>query len=382
MIMARYGEIALKGRNRGQFEKLLVKNIERALAGLGSPRLRRTYGRIFIEGVPVEPALSRLARVFGLVSVSPVRVVPLDLEAIKEQAVALCTGRPGGSFKVATRRPHKAFPYTSPEINRLVGAHVLAHTSGWSVDMEAPDLTIQVEVRPEAAYVFSESVAGPGGLPVGMTGRGVLLISGGIDSPVAGWMALKRGLELVALHFHSFPYTGERVREKVIDLCRVLAAFGGPMELQVCYFTDIQRAIVENCRPELTVLLMRRMMMRLAEAVASRTGALALVTGESLGQVASQTLESITVTNAVPSLPVLRPVIAFDKVEIIERARTIGTYDISIRPYEDCCTLFVPKHPVLTPRLEQLEAAEGALDIPALLEGALERTERLEITPP
>lgn len=377
MIMARYGEIALKGRNRYRFEDLLVDNVRRALHGLGPATIQKTYGRVFISDVDTVPATQRLARVFGLVSLSPVWVLPRDMDAIKARAVAMTSGHAPGTFKVQARRSYKEFPYDSPAINRAVGAHVLEHAPGWSVDVHRPDLVINVEVRQEGVFLFSESVPGPGGLPVGMTGRAVLLLSGGIDSPVAGWMALKRGLELAAVHFHSFPYTGERSREKVVDLGRVLAGYAGSINLYINHFTDIQKAIVESCPHHLTVILMRRMMMRLADRIAEREGALALVTGESLGQVASQTLESIVVTNAVAGRPVLRPLISFDKVEIVDRAQAIGTYHISIRPYEDCCTLFVPRHPVTAPRQEQVAAAEQALDMETLIAGSLERTERV-----
>lgn len=378
--MARYGEIALKGRNRHRFEELLVNNVRRALHGLGPAIVTRTYGRIFVQGVDAAAAISRLTRVFGLVSVSPVWVVPRDMDAIKAQACEMLNERRPGTFKIQARRAEKSFPLDSPAINRQLGAHVLEKLPGWSVDVHHPDLVISVEIRPEGAFIFSSSVPGPGGLPVGMTGRGVLLLSGGIDSPVAGWMALKRGMELTAVHFDSSPYTGPRSREKVEDLARLLAGYSGSVSLYVSHFTQIQQAIVSSCPPALTVILMRRMMMRLADRIAEGEGAAALVTGENLGQVASQTLESLVVIGAAAVRPVLRPLIFFDKMEIVERAQDIGTYPISIRPYEDCCTLFVPSHPATAPRERQVVAAEAGLDMEDLIAGSLARTDRMVLT--
>jgi len=378
--MARYGEIALKGRNRHRFEQLLVNNVRRALHDLGRVSVTRTYGRIFIENVDTAAAIPRLTRVFGLVSVSPVWVMPQDMDAIRAQTLAMLAQRRPGTFKIQARRADKSFPHDSPAINRQLGAYVLDELPGWSVDVHHPDLVIYVEIRPEGAFIFSTSVPGPGGLPVGMTGRGILLLSGGIDSPVAGWMALKRGMELTALHFESPPYTGPRSREKVVDLVRLLAEYAGPVTLYINHFTRIQQAIVSSCPPSLTVILMRRMMMRLADCIAEDEGASALVTGENLGQVASQTLESLAVIGTAAVRPVLRPLIFFDKMEIVERAQSIGTYPISVRPYEDCCTLFVPSHPATSPRERQVVAAEAGLDIEALLAASLAQTERLVLT--
>lgn len=437
VLLVRYGEIGLKGRNRPRFEQALVRQIRRALAPWPGVSVYRTPGRVWVEppaDLDPEPLLEALQRVFGVVAVSPAERAPLDLEAIGdaarrvlEDALADATragaplgpagapgraagGREGGAaapsttmtaggapapatgegpaaahapvtFKVEARRSNKRFPLTSIEINRELGSRLLAAHPELRVDVQRPQITVHVEVRHDGAYVYARSVPGPGGLPVGVTGRACALLSGGIDSPVAVWMAMKRGLSVIPVHFHSPPFTSERAREKVVDVTRVLARWGGPLPLWVVHFTEVQRAIQLECPPELTITLMRRMMFRIAERIAARERALALVTGESLGQVASQTLESIRTIAAVTTLPVLRPLIGMDKAEIVDRARAIGTYEISILPYEDCCTLFVPAHPATRPRPEQAEAAEAVRDWEPLLAEALERSERLVVEP-
>ncbi|OIQ08122.1 putative tRNA sulfurtransferase [Moorella thermoacetica] len=381
-LLVRYGEISLKGNNRPYFEDKLLANMRRALAGLPPRRMRKTFGRVFVElHDDLEAVARRLQRVFGIVSMSPVAAAPLELEAIKKAALAVLKDSPGSTFKVQAQRPNKRFPLTSPEVNQELGAYLLTHGQGQRVDVHHPDRVIHVEIRDEGAYIYSRIIPGPGGLPVGVTGRGLLLISGGIDSPVAGYMGMKRGLELTALHFHSFPFTSERSKEKVIDLCRVLAGYSGPLRLVVAPFTNIQKAIRQNCPQEFYVTIMRRMMFRIARAVAAKEEAPAILTGESLGQVASQTLQSMAVINKVVDLPVLRPLVAWDKSEIIEVARRIGTYDISIRPYEDCCTLFVPKHPATKPPLARVEAAEKNLAVVELVAECLENLEILTVEP-
>ena len=391
VLLVRYGEIGLKGRNRPQFEQALVRQIRRALREWPGAAVYRTPGRVWVEppaGTDPEPLLEALQRVFGIVAVAPADRVPLDLDAIAaaagrvlEEALASAGGPPAEAvtFKVEARRSNKRFPLTSLDLNRELGSRLLASRPGLKVDVHRPRITVNVEVRHDGAYVYAHSVPGPGGLPVGVTGRACALLSGGIDSPVAVWMAMKRGLTVIPVHFHSPPFTSERAKEKVVDLVRVLARWGGPLRLWVVHFTEIQRAIQLECPPELTITLMRRMMFRLAERIATRERALALVTGESLGQVASQTLESIRTISAVTQMPVLRPLIGMDKTEIIERARAIGTYDISVLPYEDCCTLFVPAHPATRPRPEQAEAAEAVRSWDELLEDALERSQVLEV---
>jgi len=396
VVLVRYGELGLKGKNRPFFEQKLMDHMRRATAELGRPWIRKTYGRFFVtfrEGQAdpgrLDQVIGRLQRVFGIVGLSPAVRVPLDLDAIYRAAERVVTehlavlGRRDGEvpFKVRGHRANKQFPHTSMDLNRLVGAYLLRQVPGLKVDVHRPEIEVAVEVREDAAYCYSRDLPGPGGLPVGSSGRALLLLSGGIDSPVAGWMGLKRGLDLDAVHFHSFPFTSERSLEKVEDLCRVLATWSGGVTLHVVHFTEVQRAIQQAGPPELGITLMRRMMVRIAERIARREKLLALVTGESLGQVASQTLESIGVIEAVTALPVLRPLIGLDKAEIVRLAERIGTLDISNRPYEDCCALFVPRHPSTRPRSQAVEAAEAALDVEALVQGAVERTETLRPEP-
>ncbi len=380
LLMVRYGEIALKGKNRPFFEKKLGHNIKEALGGLGPFNVAFQRGRYFVQVPPQHTyaAMQRLQKVFGIVSLSPVQTAPLELEAICQQAYLLLqeqyTG-PGFTFKVAARRANKRFPFTSPEINRRVGEALLADGLETKVDLHHPQVVINIEIREKEAYLFSRSLPGPGGLPVGVTGRGLLLLSGGIDSPVAGWFALKRGVQLEALHFHSPPFTGEGAVNKVLELCRILAAYGGEIILHLVPFAEIQQKLRRSCPEAMLITLMRRAMFRIAEKLARKRGLGVIYTGESLGQVASQTLENLTVTNAVVSLPVLRPLIGFDKAEITAQAQKIGTYAVSIRPFDDCCTLFVPPHPVTRPHAAALEAAEKKLPLPALQEEALEKIE-------
>lgn len=396
VILVRYGEIGLKGQNRPAFERQLLANLRRALEPLPAERVRRVYGRLVVEPddtVSADEAVARLQRVFGVVSVSPGLRVPVERDAMLDAAAAVAqraldrrqgpnAARQSGSptFKVDGRRANKRFALDSMAINREVGAHLLRAFPSLRVDVHRPDFVVTVEVRDEGIYVFSEVLPGPGGLPLGASGRAMLLISGGIDSPVAGWLAMKRGIELLAVHFHSFPFTSERSRDKVVDLCRLLARYGGPARLFVVHFTDVQTAIHRHCPERLLITIMRRMMVRIAERLARQHGALALVTGESVGQVASQTLESLYTIGEVAGLPILRPLITYDKAEIVALAQQIGTYETSILPYEDCCTLFVPRHPETRPRPEKARAAEAALDIEALVAGALSRTEEVVIT--
>ncbi len=381
-FLIRYGEIALKGKNRSFFERTLFNNLKSALKGLDT-RVFRMHGRFLVTGPAAEEEeiTGRLSRVFGVVSVSIVTTAPLDLEAIKEKALELVESRPlpGDSFKVEARRSNKSFPLTSPELNRIIGAAILETHPRLKVDLHDPSFRVFIEVGSKEAYLYHDRVAGPGGLPVGVTGRALLLLSGGIDSPVAGWMAMKRGLSLEALHFHSYPFTGQRSREKVIDLCRNLSLSGGKIRLHLVSVTDIQKEIHTRCPSELGIILLRRMMIRIAEELSRRRGLQALVTGESLGQVASQTLESMMVIDSVTSMLILRPLLGMDKHDIITLAEKTGTYEISIRPYEDCCTLFLPRHPATRPRMEKVVGAEAALDITGLTAAALDSVEAVLI---
>jgi len=384
VMLLRYGELSLKGKNRHLFEERLLENVRRAVKplGLAPEQVKKGYGRLFVDlgcASETEVVTKELQKVFGLVSLSPARRMPLQLEAIKEAALQeLLEHGSTGTFRVTTSRPYKAFPGTSPEISRDVGGYLLSKAPGWHVDLHQPQVVVNLELRAEGAFIYSRNYPGPGGLPVGTAGKVVLLISGGIDSPVAGWLAAKRGVELVGLHFHSFPFTSERSRQKVVDLCQVLQSYTGPFRLYINYFTEIQTAIRQNCPPEYYITIMRRMMFRLAGEIAAREGALAVVTGENLGQVASQTLESMLTINKVLDLPVLRPLITMDKQEIIGYAKDIGTYDLSILPYEDCCTLFVPEHPATRPKPERAAYYEENLDLDGLIRRSLEQTELVE----
>ncbi len=281
----------------------------------------------------------------------------------------------GDTFKVSARRSNKKYPLTSPELNQELGGYLLEHVKGWKVDVHNPMVYLYVEVREGFSFLYTQGYPGFGGLPVGTTGKGILLLSGGIDSPVAGWLGMKRGLQVIGLHFHSYPFTSERATEKVLDLARILAKGQGEVKLYLNHFTEIQKAIRQNCPSDLGITIMRRMMFRIAHRLALKEDALALLTGENLGQVASQTLESMAVINKVTDLPVLRPLITMDKIEIIELAKQIETYETSILPYEDCCTLFLPEHPATRPRLEKVIRAEDALAIDELIEQSFAKTE-------
>ncbi|MEG6569174.1 tRNA uracil 4-sulfurtransferase ThiI [Thermoanaerobacterium thermosaccharolyticum] len=362
IILIKYGELALKGDNRAFFENKLVKNIKEALKGYDGIKVEKTHGRIYVEcDGNVNEVIDKLKKVFGIVGMTVAKKVDLDLDAIYNAAIELMRSYSGKSFKVETRRPNKSFPYESMEISRMVGGKILQNVEDVHVDVHNPDIILNIEIR-EKAYLYSGITDGIGGMPLGTNGRAVVLLSGGIDSPVAAWMMMKRGVEIEAVYFHSPPYTQERAKDKVIDLCKKLSEYGQDIYLHVVNFTDFQLAIYDKCPPKMTTIIMRRMMMRVAENIANKYGAKALVTGESLGQVASQTIESLYCTNAVTHMPVFRPLIGMDKSEIVEISQKIGTYDISIRPYEDCCTIFVPKHPIIKPDLEEVIEGEKNID--------------------
>lgn len=382
VILVRYGEIALKGLNRPVFEDKLIKNIRRALNGMGKIAVIKSQSRIYVEPeteeYEFEEALEKLTKVFGIVSVSPVWKIDSDFEVIKEHALILVKEllkrKDYSTFKVETKRGNKKFPMESPEISRELGAHILASIPALNVDVNKPEFTLYVEVR-ESTYIYSEIIPSNGGMPVGSNGKATLLLSGGIDSPVAGWMIAKRGVEVEAVHFYSYPYTSERAKEKVIDLAKILASYCGRVNLHVVPFTDIQLEINDKCPEEQLTIIMRRVMMIIAEKIAEKTGSLALITGESVGQVASQTLQSLAVTNAAVKMPVLRPLIGMDKNEVIEIARKINTFETSILPYEDCCTVFVAKHPNTKPKMDKILESEEALELEELIVSAIENTE-------
>ena len=380
LILVRFGEIALKGQNRGKFERQLVDNLRGVLEGKFSAEVRRSQGRIFVylnDNDNIANAINRVRRVFGVVSVSPARRVQLDDEAIAESAKSLARraqkryqddGRHAPfTFKISARRANKEFHKTSPEINHWLGAEVLHNLSDIEVDVHEPDLNLQVEIRSNYAYLMGEVIDGPGGLPVGSSGTALSLLSGGIDSPAACWYMMKRGLRVEAIHFYTPPYTGPRSHEKVKELCGQLAKWGNGLTLHMYHFTKIQQHINKHCPERLILTVMRRMMLRASEKVAEMIHAPVLITGESLGQVASQTLENMQATEAAVECPLLRPLVGMDKEEIIKRAKYIGTYETSIQPYEDCCTLFVPQHPKTTPSLQEVANAEESLPIDELL---------------
>ncbi len=387
VLLVRYAEIHLKGLNRPYFERSLMKRI--ALALRPAPvKVVREQGRVFVFGLSAEEldgAADKLTRVFGIHSVSPALAVEKDWDAMVEAAKALVekriAGLPSASFKVIARRADKRFAMRSLEICRVMGGVLLDAFPALRVDVHEPDFYVGVEVRQEQTFLFAEERMGAGGMPVGTSGHAMLLISGGIDSPVAGHMIAKRGVRLSAVHFYSYPYTSERAREKVVELTRILTNYTGEISLYLVPFTEIQLAIYEKCPKTETTILMRRLMMQISERIALSCGAQALITGESLGQVASQTIESLTVTNAAVSLPVFRPLIGFDKEEIVERAKAMGSYDTSILPFEDCCTVFVPQHPVTKPKLETILRSEARVDFAPMIERAIEQTEQLNIEP-
>lgn len=381
VIIIRYSELHLKGKNRGYFERVLITNIEKALKGL-KHELKRQSGRYLVEnfdGFDTDEIVSRLKKVFGIHSLSVALKVDSDMDAIFKAAEEVCFD--SGSFKVETHRADKTFPLNSLQISAEIGGRLLKKFKNLSVDVHNPQFIINIDVRENGtALVFNEFFKGAGGMPVGTSGKGLLLISGGIDSPVAGHMIAKRGMQINCIHFHSYPYTNMQARDKVIELAKVLSSYTCGTKLNIVSVTHIQEEIHKKCNGEYMVTLLRRFMMRIAETVAKKCGAQCLITGESLGQVASQTVEGITSSNSVvKDLPVLRPLCGFDKDEIIERSRDMGAYDISIQPYEDCCTVFLPKHPVIKPTIKSILEEEGKLDVEKLIEEAVATLEVISL---
>lgn len=380
IILIKNGELALKGLNRSTFESVLVKNIKRRMQGLGAFVISRSQSTLTIEptdeNFDMDEAVERLSKVFGIAGFQRAAAVEKDMAAILPAAKEYLADTLSeiSTFKVEAKRSDKNFPLTSPEISREVGGALLSAFGHLKVDVHNPDRVVTVEIREKKAYIRCNQIKGAGGMPVGTAGKAALLISGGIDSPVAGWMMAKRGIVLDAVHFASPPFTSPQAEMKVHDLLRQVAKYSGDIGLYTVPFTEIQTQIRDNCPEELFTLIMRRFMMRISERIARREDCAALITGESVGQVASQTMLSLGCTDAVVGLPVFRPLIGMDKDEIILRARHIDTFDISIRPYEDCCTVFTPKHPKTRPQIPFLEHAESALDVEALVERAVEGT--------
>lgn len=383
-IIVHYHELALKGKNRPFFLQQLVKNLQAACRGAGVLRVRRLPGRILLEAGPAakwEVLQERLSGVFGVANFSPARSVPLAMEALKKAAAEEISGRTFESFRIQARRSDKSLPFSSMQVNQEVGAYI-KDLSGARVDLENPGLTIHIEMLGEGAFCYLEKSEGPGGLPVGVSGRLVGLLSGGLDSPVAAYRMMKRGARLSFVHFHSHPFLSRASQEKAQELAQALTRHQYRSTLYLIPFGEVQREVVLNCPTPLRVVLYRRLMMRIAEAVARRQRAKALVTGESLGQVSSQTLENLAVIEAAAGMPVLRPLIGMDKEEIIRQAKRIGTYEISVLPDQDCCQLFVPKHPAVRSALEQVRAAEEKLDLEQCVQTALARAETATYTYP
>lgn len=380
-IIIRYCEIHLKGKNKGFFEKLLKENIKRSLKDINVD-FTAMHSRYLLENFDendYEIITERLKKIAGIHTYSLAYVTENNLDKITEAVYEVCKDK-SGTFKIATNRADKTFSPNSMETSMLLGGRVLEKYEKLKVDVKEPDFTVYVDIREDGkTFIYSQTVYCMSGMPVGSAGKGLLLISGGIDSPVAGYMIAKRGMKLDCLHFHSFPYTGEAAKEKVIELTKKISAYNGGINLHVVSFTHIQEEIHKHCPEEFMITLMRRFMMRIAERLAKKLGDQAIITGESLGQVASQTIESITSSNSVVSMPVLRPLIAFDKIDIIDISRKIDTYETSILPYEDCCTVFLPKFPAIKPNLERVIKAESKLNVEELIEEALNNIETISL---
>ena len=383
VIMGYQGEMSLKGLNRNQFESTMMKILRYRLKTVGKFRVYCTQSTFYMEpeedDIDMDLAFERVSKVFGLAALSRAVVCEKDFDTICQTAEDYLGDSLHGikTFKVEARRSDKTFPMTSPELMRELGAYLLGKHNYLRVDVKNPQFKVIVEIRDYGAYIHGPKIQGEGGLPVGTSGRALNMLSGGIDSPVAGYMVAKRGVTLEATYFHAPPYTSERAKQKVVDLAKLVAKYTGPIKLNVVNFTDIQLYIYDQCPHDELTIIMRRYMMRIAEAIAKESDCLALITGESIGQVASQTLQSLGVTNAVCELPVMRPLIAFDKQDIVDISLKIDTYETSVLPYEDCCTIFVAKHPVTKPNLKRIEMSETKLSekIDEMVKTAIETRE-------
>lgn len=381
ILLCKYGEIVLKGLNRGYFENLLLNEMKRRMAICGDFEITRAQSTLYIEPLnedaDIDEAMRLAMKVFGIVTVSRAAAVEKNIDAITAAAKEYLPKylRGARSFKAESKRSDKRFPMTSPQISAEVGGAVCEAMPDIKVDVNNPDVTVICEIRETAAYIHAGAMKGAGGMPMGSNGKALLLLSGGIDSPVAGFMLAKRGVTIEALHFESYPYTSEQAKEKVLELARKMSEYCGRIKVHVISLTKIQEALRDGCEEDYFTLLLRRYMMRLAQRTAEKFGATALITGESLGQVASQTMQALGVTDSVVSLPVFRPCIGMDKEEIIQIARRIDTFDTSILPYEDCCTVFTPKHPKTRPEKEKVEMQENRLDFKALEDEAFSTLE-------
>lgn len=380
VVIVRYGEISLKGLNRRFFEDKLLKHVRIAVSDLGKPRVYKEHSRIYVEaqnGNEVE-IVERIRKIFGIVSISIANKFEVNMDTIKEyvknEIEVAIEKRNIKTFKIETKRADKNFPMDSLEINRELGGYILDEFEDIQVDVHNPDILVTVEIR-NSAFVYSEKIYGFGGLPLGTNGKAMLLLSGGIDSPVAGWLVGKRGVQIEAIHFHSYPFTSDRAKEKVAELAKILSRYFGKFRLHSINLLPIQKEINEKCPEEEMTILARRFMMKIAERVAINRGCEALVTGENIGQVASQTIQSLNVTNSVVQMPVFRPLITMDKMEIVDLAKKLDTYETSILPFEDCCTVFLPKRPVTKPRLDKILASEQLLDEERLINEAMDNIE-------
>jgi tRNA uracil 4-sulfurtransferase len=384
-ILVRYGELSTKGRNRNKFVDKLKRSINRVIRNFPTATIEADRERMYIllGEEKVEDIAKALKNIFGIQSFSPAVKVEKNVELMKQIALSLVQKlyQPGLSFKVSAKRIDKTFELGTDEMNREFGAHLLINIPGLKVNVKQPDINLRIEVRAEAAYLYCENILGAGGYPVGSNGKAMLMLSGGIDSPVAGYLSLKRGVEIEGVHFYSPPFTSERAKQKVIDLTEKLANISGTIALHIVPFTEIQQMIQDQVPSNYTMTTTRRLMLRITDEIRRRQNGLAIITGESLGQVASQTLESMYTINQVTNTPILRPLVMMDKTEIISLAQQIDTYDISIRPFEDCCTIFVPSSPKTKPKLDKVEHFESFVDFEPYIQKAVDNTELMIIRP-
>jgi len=388
IILVKYGEIILKGGNRAKFERVLISNIKNAIKNIDEAQIVLAQATIYITPKDAEKTdllVERLGKIFGIVSITRAAVCEKEIGVIEETAKKYLSDvlTDGVKFKVEAKRSDKKFPLNSVQLSMEVGGYLHDAYPGLIVDVHNPEITVKIEVRDFGAYIYcnQKKIKGQGGMPIGSSLKASLLLSGGIDSPVAGHMIAKRGVEIDAIHFFSYPYTGDRAKEKVLELASIIAQYTGKINVHIVPFTEIQLQIRDNCPEEHMTLIMRRFMMRIAEKVAKNNKSVALITGESVGQVASQTLGALDVTNAVVDMPVLRPLIGMDKEEIIVRSKQIGAFETSILPYEDCCTVFTPKHPTTNPKRRNIERTESVLEIEELVEEAVNGVETIAVFP-
>ena len=381
-ILIRYGELSLKGKNRNQFIKQLYDNVRKACTGFTSLEFEKQHDRmmIFLHDEDENQVCDVVSKVFGISSLSLAVKVKPEMEEILKACLEIFPLQEEKTFKVAARRNDKTFPVVSDQINRMVATTILKN-SNWKVDVHNPDYKIVIEVRKDACFIMTNKIPGAGGYPVGVGGKAMVLLSGGIDSPVACYCMMKRGVHIECIHYASPPYTSLNAQEKVMELARLVSGYQGELLLLIVPFTNLQLAIYQNAPESYAITIMRRMMMRIADGLAKKRHALAIATGESIGQVASQTLESMNAINAVTCTPIIRPVVCMDKVEIIDCSKKIGTYETSILPYEDCCTIFTPKNPVTKPRIDKCEKYEQKWDYQQMVQQCIDQVETIKITP-